>query len=183
LLATLKPGDIVLLLQNGMGVDEWLRQLRPDLLILTGITTDGVYRTDRHHLVLAGEGRTLLGGESPGRIRNCTAGSAAMAELWHRRRSSAGHSFASLAKSWPSTVPSIPLTALYRCRNGELEHHADAISTMRTLCAEVAAVMQAEGIPTSAEALFRVGQPDRPANGRQHFLHAGRCHGRAKNGN
>jgi 2-dehydropantoate 2-reductase len=153
LLATLKPGDIVLLLQNGMGVDEWLRQLRPDLLILTGITTDGVYRTDRHHLVLAGEGRTLLGGEAPEEYAiaqqvaqqwlNCGTAVEAVPDIRL-------HRWQKLAVNCAIN----PLTALYRCRNGELEHHADAISTMRTLCAEVAAVMQAEGIPTSAEALF-----------------------------
>lgn len=153
LLDDMKPGDIVLLLQNGMGVDDWLRQQRPDLCILTGITTDGVFRKSRNHLMLAGKGKTLLGGETPEeqliaaqiayQWSNCRATVEAVPDIRLRR--------------WQKLAINCainPLTALYHCRNGELEYRADALATMRELCTEVAAIMQAEGLPACGDALF-----------------------------
>lgn len=43
-----------------------------------------------------------------------------------------------------------PLTALWNCPNGELKNHPQEIAT---LCAEVASVIEREGLHTSAEDL------------------------------
>src|SRR5690606_19506755 len=48
-----------------------------------------------------------------------------------------------------------PLTAIYRCKNGELLEKPEALATMLTLCAEVAEVMVAEGMATDTETLFK----------------------------
>lgn len=153
LLEHLRPGDIILLLQNGMGVDDWLRQQRPDLTILTGITTDGVFRTHRNHLTLAGRGKTLLGGESAAEQAIATQ----IAQQWQLSNADVVAEPNIRQHRWQKLAINCainPLTALYRCRNGELENHAEAITTMRAICAEVAAVMQAEGLATNGDELF-----------------------------
>lgn len=149
----LGPGDVVLLLQNGMGIDDWLRRERPDLTLITGITTDGVYRESRNELVLAGQGQTLLGGE--------TAREQEIAEAIARQWATTGANVSAVtdirAQRWLKLAVNCainPLTALHRCRNGELVHHSEALATMAAICHETAAVMQAEGVPTGADALL-----------------------------
>ena len=155
LLDDLQPGDIVLLLQNGMGVDEWLRQRRPDLHILTGITTDGVYRRGRNTLVLAGRGKTLIGGETPDE----QLAAIEIAQQWNKCGANVEVVTDIRSQRWQKLAINCainPLTALYRCKNGELEQHAEALVTMRDICTEVAIIMQAEGLSADGETLFKV---------------------------
>ncbi|MDI1300290.1 MAG: ketopantoate reductase family protein [bacterium] len=154
LLPQLRPGSIILLLQNGMGTEDLLCAEHPDLCILNGITTDGIFREGKDRLVQAGHGETWLGCHH----RNDEANAKAIA--------------ASLSgNAWPvHFVPDIqqrrwqklamncainPLTALYRCRNGELLEKPDALATMRHICTEAALVMRAEGLDADSETLFK----------------------------
>lgn len=153
LLDSLAADNIVLLLQNGMGIDDWLRQQRPDLTLITGITTDGVYRESRNELVLAGRGQTLMGGD--------TAQEQAIANAIARQWSTTGAKVAAVpdirAQRWLKLAVNCainPLTALHRCRNGDLVHHPDAVATMAAVCREAAEVMQAEGVPAEGDALL-----------------------------
>lgn len=153
LLQLLSPGDIVVLLQNGMGVDEWLQAERPDLCVVTGITTDGVFRESRDELVMAGQGTTRLGGETPASQRVA----ASIAQQWATTGADVSATPDIRAERWMKLAINCainPLTALYRCRNGELASHPDALSTMAEVCREIAAVMRAERIDTSADALY-----------------------------
>lgn len=148
LLPDLLPGATVLLLQNGMGGDMALRALRPDLHVLVAITTDGVFRPARDHLVLAGQGDTWLGATDSAD----QALAASVAEAL-------GMAFAPdiQARRWRKLALNCainPLTALLRCRNGELLERPEALATMRETCAEVAAVMRAEGLAADDDALF-----------------------------
>lgn len=149
----LEAGDIVLLLQNGMGIDDWLRQQRPDLTLITGITTDGVYRQSRNELVLAGRGVTLLGGETD-REQDITG---AIARQWSGTGADVSAVSDIRRQRWLKLAVNCainPLTAVYRCRNGELALLPDALASMDAVCRETAAVMQAEGVPVEADALF-----------------------------
>lgn len=147
-LADLAPGAMVVLLQNGMGAEDALLARRPDLHVLLAITTDGVFRPGRDTLVLAGRGDTLLGPLRPAdaSLARATAAALDMAfapDIVQRR-------WLKLAVNCALN----PLTALHRCRNGELLDRPDALATMREVCAEVAAVMRAEGLAADSGALF-----------------------------
>ena len=150
LLPALPPGTPVVLLQNGMGVDGWLCAQRPDLSMLPAITTDGVFRRDRDTLVLAGHGDTLLGTAN---ARDEGAAQAVAATL--------GMTYAPdiCLRRWHKLAMNCainPLTARYRCCNGELLQNGDALAVMRDVCGEIAQVMQAEGLPATADELFRL---------------------------
>lgn len=149
-LPALAPGAVVVLLQNGMGADAALRRQRPDLHLLPAITTDGVFRPAPDRLVLAGHGETWLGAAAPADTALAAATAATLGlgfapDIGQRR-------WLKLAMNCAIN----PLTALRRCRNGELLQDAAALATMREVCAEVAAVMRAEGLVADAGELFRL---------------------------
>lgn len=154
LLPELRPGDVVLLLQNGMGMDDWLRQQRPDLLVLAAITTDGVFREARDMLVLAGRGETVIGGD--------TAPEQEMASHITSQWQQAGEQVQAVTdirwRRWQKLAINCainPLTARYRCRNGALLDIPEALASMKAICEEVALVMHQEGYPVPADSLFQ----------------------------
>lgn len=150
LLPDLAPAATVVLLQNGMGVEDWLRASRPDLHVLVAITTDGVFRPAPGTLVLAGRGGTWLGCLA---LADSALATAVAADL--------GMAFAPdiRERRWLKLAMNCainPLTALRRCRNGELLTDAAALADMRATCAEVACVMRAEGLAADSESLYRL---------------------------
>lgn len=155
LLPQLATGATVLLLQNGMGTEELLQVERPDLCVLNGITTDGVFRQSPDKLVQAGHGETLLGCRRSKDEETARTVAAILAgtgwpvhfapDMWQRR-------WQKLAMNCAIN----PLTARYRCRNGELLENPEALAVMRLVCTEVAQVMQAEGLSADGGQLFRL---------------------------
>lgn len=144
----------VLLLQNGMGADDALLQQRPDLTILTGITTDGVFRPEPDTLVLAGQGETWIGA-SQTKDQDCAR---TFVEALQKTGAKVYFADDILQRRWQKLASNCAinaLTALYRCRNGELLTNQEALATMQAVCHEVAAVMRAEGLASDGEALFR----------------------------
>lgn len=153
LLPALKARTPVLLLQNGMGVEDAVLAQRPDLCLLCGITTDGVYRPERDTLVMAGHGETLIGSlrADDEKAAEEIAG-ALTGQRWSARYASDIR-----LRRWQKLAMNCainPLTARYRCRNGELLENPAALAEMRQVCAELAAVMQAEGLAIDAGELF-----------------------------
>ncbi len=145
--------DIVLL-QNGMGVRDELRAAHPRLTFLQGLITEGAFLRERFDVVHAARGDTVVGGFD--------ADSQQRAERFAAR--------------WPVTalplraVPDIvrrqwlklaancvvnPLTALHRCRNGELLALPGIDATVRALCDELATVAAADGTPLDSAELQR----------------------------
>ena len=135
-------GATVVLLQNGLGVREELQELRPDLHYYQAVTTEGAYRPAPFQLVHAGRGHTLLGGNtnacalathlSVGPL-TVTADANIHKALWRK-----------LAINCAIN----PLTALYRCRNGELLDNPQALQQLHTVVDEI----------------LNLGQHLRPAN-------------------
>lgn len=153
LLPRLHAGDTVLLLQNGMGIDDWLRQQRPDLQILTAITTDGVFRPTRDHLVMAGHGETLIGGNTAAEQETAMQ----IALQWQKTGEAVQAVTDIQRRRWQKLAINCainPLTARYRCCNGELLDMPEALSAMQSICAEVAEVMSLEGYPASTASLY-----------------------------
>ncbi len=144
----LTPDSTLLLLQNGMGVRDELAARYPALTWLQGLVTEGAFLRDRFSVVHAARGETLIGGfDQPAQ----------------RRAEQFAAQWSALSPSLPlRAVPDIarrqwlklaancvvnPLTALHRCRNGELLNLPDIATTVATLCDELAAVASADGVP------------------------------------
>lgn len=148
LLPDLATEATVVLLQNGMGTEDWLIAARRDLHVLVAITTDGVFRSDPDTLVLAGHGDTWIGALRPSDVALAQAvatdlGMHYAPDIRERR-------WLKLAMNCAIN----PLTAVYRCRNGQLLGNIVALDTMREVCDEVALVMRAEGLAADGDVLF-----------------------------
>lgn len=155
LLPLLADDACVVFLQNGMGTEDFLHTLRPGLCVLNAITSDGVFRPDKDQLVQAGHGETWLGCNDAAHEKT--------AQLIAATLSSTGWPvhFATdmLQRRWQKLAINCainPLTARYRCHNGELLNNVEAVATMRSICTEVALVMNAEGLSADAEQLFQL---------------------------
>jgi 2-dehydropantoate 2-reductase len=154
LLPSLAAGTPLLLLQNGMGADDALQAQRPDLALLVGITTDGVWRRDENTLVQAGHGETLMGACDKRDEKTATTIAAELAATGANIRFDTDIRL----RRWEKLAMNCainPLTALYHCRNGELLEKPEALAQMRQIAEEVAGVMQAEGMTMSTANLYQ----------------------------
>jgi len=153
-LPALAEGAPVILMHNGMGVLESLAERHPDLHPYSAITTDGAYLQPRAAgaeplLVHAGEGSTRVGrqGDTP--------------TAWFTDLQQAG-----LNLDWDTNIQAAlwekllincainPLTALHRCRNGELAENPEYRAEVEGLCRELAAVSRARGFACEDAALL-----------------------------
>jgi 2-dehydropantoate 2-reductase len=144
----------LLLLQNGMGVRERLQPRWPRATWLQGLSTEGAYQPQRFHVLHAGRGETAIGAFEPAQQ--------AIAEQLVQAWRNSGLQLRAVAdihrRQWLKlAVNSVinPLTAIHRCRNGELLRLADIDRQVKALCAELAAVACADGEPLSADELAR----------------------------
>lgn len=179
LLPQLSREACVIFLQNGMGNEDALRTLRPDLRVLNAITSDGVFRPEKNQLVQAGHGETWLACRDPAHEKTAQAIAAILSSTGWPVYFSADI----LQRRWQKLAINCainPLTVRYHCRNGELLKKPDAVATMRNICAEVALVMHAEGLNTKAEQLFQLAcqTAEKTANNISSMradIDAGRC--------
>lgn len=142
---------LIVLLQNGMGVREQLRELLPQATVLHALSTEGAWQSERFHVVHAGLGETLIGG-APGlrEIARETA-SALRCEL----RIDAVDDIE--RRLWLKlAVNSVinPLTALYDCVNGAVLELPDIDVLLPALCAEACAAASACGQPLAVAAVI-----------------------------
>lgn len=143
LMPVLPPQSTLLLLQNGMGVAEWIKLQRPDIQVLQAISMEGAYRMSPEHIVHAGHGAVWLGNafenhlpvdiiaELQQAIPNLSVESDILTRLWHK-----------LAINCAIN----PLTVKFDCPNGELLDNAEALTLLQDVCHEVAIVMRAKKI-------------------------------------
>jgi 2-dehydropantoate 2-reductase len=146
LLPKLSPRCAILLLHNGMGTQDELNSSEQP--ILQGITTHAA-RHDDNTIIHVAYGTTHIGPTSFA-ANNLSH----LAEVLHQALPDvAWHNYIASA-SWKKLAVNCvvnPLTALYNCRNGDLVQHREEV---KTICCEVAQVMELEGHHTSFESLL-----------------------------
>ncbi|NIG62191.1 MAG: 2-dehydropantoate 2-reductase [Serratia symbiotica] len=141
LLPKLNANCAILLLHNGMGTQD---ELPPSSQPMLAGTTTHAARHDGNSIVHIASGTTHIGPTSPAAQHlNHVAEVLHQAlpdVVWHNNIASA---------SWLKLAVNCvinPLTALYNCRNGELQRYPQQIVA---ICKEVASVMEREGYHTS----------------------------------
>lgn len=145
LAATLPASSPVLLLHNGMGTIDELKSIHQPLLMAT---TTHAARRDGNIIVHVAGGVTHIG---PARAQDGdysyladTLQDVLPDVAWHN------HIRPQLWRKLAVNCVINPLTALWNCPNGKLKNHQQLVAT---LCAEVASVVEREGLHTSADDL------------------------------
>jgi 2-dehydropantoate 2-reductase len=137
----LAPGSVVVLLANGLGYQREVQIRWPQLDWYHGSTTEGAFRESRRRICHAGHGSTLIG--QPGR-----AAPPGWFEVWRELPSHCQWSPDISTVLWRKLAINCainPLTALHRCRNGDLADRPELKALLAQLCAEVKAIGVAAG--------------------------------------
>lgn len=130
----------VIVLQNGLGSQHWVKDQLPDAEIAWASTTDGVWTKTPFNLVHAGQGITRIG--SP-----ITAYAwLAPLENGFLKVEQDEDIALTLWRKLAINCAINPLTAVYQCKNGELINNPDYLATMAAICKEVELVAESEGI-------------------------------------
>lgn len=130
----------ILLLHNGLGIQQQAAARWPAYHFYAGSTTEGAWKSDVNKVVHAGNGQTLIGsmGEA-----NCP---------WWKDSvlSHAGFSWQKDILTQLHTKVAInaainPLTVLFECQNEALIHDNKRIALLKDLCQETEIVLNSEG--------------------------------------
>ncbi len=147
-LAPWLPGDgegqLVLLLQNGMGTSEQVRARWPRVRLWNAVTTAGAWRETPFHLHCVADGETRAGrwDDAGNADLDAAVEHAAAAGLWQCSDDIRVHLWRKLAIN--AVING--LTAIHRCRNGELLEIAAAQAQLAPLAREVEAVAAADDV-------------------------------------
>lgn len=142
----------IVLLHNGMGIAEQVVEMFPHNPVIAGVTSHGAMRCGHFVFRHTGKGETWLGP-----INEAAKAHAALADELALALGQAGWDEHVLVRQWQKLAINCainPLTALYKLKNGELAGPRFA-DVLQQICVEVADVMCAEGIATTAEELQR----------------------------
>lgn len=150
----LQRDAVVIVLQNGFGVQDWLQTQWPHLNIIAGTTTEGVNRPTRYHLRHAGYGTTWIG---PWRANDESAAKAVWT-AWQPLSLQLVYDPTIATRLWEKLVMNCainPLTALLDCRNGALAGQPETQRVMRAVVDEVSMLMKCCGQAADADRLYQ----------------------------
>lgn len=148
----LDAGVPIVLLHNGMGIAEQVVAMFPRNPVIAGVTSHGAMKCGHFVFRHTGKGETWLGP-----VNEAARAHAALAADLAAALGQAGWDEQVVVRQWQKLAVNCainPLTALHKLKNGELAgpRFADAI---QQICVEVADVMCAEGMVTTADELQR----------------------------
>ncbi|GAA4500807.1 2-dehydropantoate 2-reductase [Pseudaeromonas paramecii] len=130
----------ILLLHNGMGTEDWVKDHFPDNPLLIGITSNGALLVEPEHIRHTGPGETWIGAANPA-AQACRP----LVELLAQALPHAAWSEQIHRQQWTKLVINAvinPLTALNNIPNGELiAFQAD----IQTLCRELLPLLAQQG--------------------------------------
>ena len=141
----------IFVLVNGMGYMEEIKADYPQLGFNSGATTEGVYRLQENHFCHAGDGLTRFGRADQSRPPTCF-------NEWSRL---------DLPTVWEPNIEEFlwqkmavncainPMTAVHRCKNGELAAAPDLARQVNLLCDEISQVSTAAGFANTAANIHR----------------------------
>ncbi|WP_422490109.1 ketopantoate reductase family protein [Endozoicomonas sp. ALE010] len=138
----------ILLLQNGMGSQQTIRDALPTQSIWAGSSTDGAYLSAPFEVHHAGQGQTWIG-----LLRNQQRSEQGFHELCDNFRLKVNHCDFIEQKLWEKLAINScinGLTALFDCRNGELLDNGEKQVWLNQLIIETSEVLEALGIPATA---------------------------------
>ncbi|MDO6592685.1 2-dehydropantoate 2-reductase [Neptuniibacter sp. 1_MG-2023] len=134
----LDPHAKIIVLQNGMGSQQWIQSQCPHADVVWASTTDGAWLKTPFNVQHAGRGVTQIGAPNQtytwvddlikGGFLNVVQDKNIALTLWRK-----------LAINCAIN----PLTAIFDCKNGELINNPDYLSTMAAICREVELVAHA----------------------------------------
>lgn len=141
----------ILLLQNGMGqqqqVMDWLERLSLNIELWAGVCTEGAYR-DKDKVIYAGVGTTVIGVWSHCDANSTTANTNELShalDLPHTQV--AANIEEHLLNKLAINAVINPLTAYYRCKNGELVSNPDYKKQLISLSKEISGLYKVLGWP------------------------------------
>lgn len=137
----LRSYSVVVIMQNGMGQHELIRQAFPQLPVITAITSQGAYSKAPFHLVHAGHGDTWLGcltdqQKSVDRSQAADLLALDIPSFWDEEIAT---------RMWVKLAVNCVingLTVVHQCRNGEILS-TELHSRITLLCREIESVLTA----------------------------------------
>ena len=154
------PDTKLILLQNGMGVSDEIKNHFPDNPLFLGITTDGAYRSDSCTVVHAGEGETWFGPANTDKLEEFSTLKAIHSPcFWetdiHPR----------IWQKFAINCAINGLTVLFQCKNGALLRNKDARNQLAHICEEIESVLGKKGISLSSPVMeTALGIAEKTAN-------------------
>ena len=155
----LTSDSLIVLLFNGMGVQQECAKRYPDTPIICGSSSDGAYRRARFHVVQAGKGQTFFGLMNPtsnAKLDNISANFMTAIKAVKLSVSWSNDILECLWRKLAVNCAINPLTAIHRCRNGDLLKDPSSASHMRAVCDEIETILSALKLPYAEPSLHRL---------------------------
>ena len=151
------PDATLIVLQNGMGTAEWLRELFPRAKVLAATTTHGAYREGRNTIIHAGHGDTWLGPLDPDDLPLADT----LCQQWQHCGVPVILDAGIHKRLWLKLGINCvinPLTVIHDCRNGELLNNPEALATMEAIASEFTRVYEAVFGESPPQDLFKLAK-------------------------